>query len=266
MLAPDVCSLGLGAVLDHFREHGWARVGNVASPDALRAMRARAEDLMLGKVTYPGLFFQHDTDTGRYEDLSYGQGYEGPSLHYRKIEKLEKDPIFSAWLNNPLFERIARARIDGDIAIYRSLLFAKSERGGSHLPWHQDGGVFWGLDRDPELQIWTALDDAPLDAGCVEVFDRSHARGLATRLGGVVPKNLVSEQGADANALPLPAVAGEVILIHNHLWHRSGVNATGRPRRAVTTCYMSARTRCLRKKRAPRSFVTVFAGQGEGGQ
>ena len=26
----------------------------------------------------------------------------------------------------------------------------------------QDGGRLWGLSRDPELQIWTALDDAPL--------------------------------------------------------------------------------------------------------
>jgi len=56
----------------------------------------------------------------------------------------------------------------------------------------------------------------------------------------------------------LPAIAGEVILIHNQVWHRSGVNRTDRPRRALTVCYMSAETRCLRKKRAPRRFVRVF--------
>ena len=39
----------------------------------------------------------------------YKKGYEGPSLNYRKIEKLEKDPLFLAWINNPLFERVARA-------------------------------------------------------------------------------------------------------------------------------------------------------------
>ena len=43
-----------------------------------------------GRVVIPGLFFQHDSDTGRYEDLRYGEGYVGPSLDYRKLEKLER--------------------------------------------------------------------------------------------------------------------------------------------------------------------------------
>ncbi len=60
------------------------------------------------------------------------------------------------------------------------------------LPWHQDGGRFWGLDRDPILQIWTALDDAPVAAGCVEVLPGSHRDGLATPLGGLVPAPLAA--------------------------------------------------------------------------
>jgi phytanoyl-CoA hydroxylase len=63
---------------------------------------------------------------------------------------------------------------------------------------------------------------------------------------------------AEARAVALPAKAGEAMLIHNYLWHRSGVNRTGQPRRAVTVCYMSAETRCMRTKRAPRAFVQVF--------
>jgi hypothetical protein len=258
LLLPDVASMSLEAPLRHFAAHGWARLGRVASDDALARMRERADDLMLGRVAYTGMFFQRDTETGRYDDLTYGRGYEGPSLNYRKIEKIEKDALFRAWIDNPLFERIARAKVAGDVAIYRALLMTKAATGGSHLPWHQDGGVFWGLDRDPELQIWTALDDAPPEAGCVEVVDGSHAAGLATRLGGVVPADIASAHRADERAEPLPAAAGEVLLIHNHLWHRSGVNTTGRPRRAISTCYMSAETRCLRKKRAPRTFVRVF--------
>jgi ectoine hydroxylase-related dioxygenase (phytanoyl-CoA dioxygenase family) len=70
--------------------------------------------------------------------------------------------------------------------------------------------------------------------------------------GGNLPVALRAE--ADARALPLPARAGEVLLIHNHTWHRSGVNTTGRVRRAFTVCYMDAATRCLRKKHTPRVF------------
>ena len=247
----------------HWREHGWARLGRVASDDDLAALRARADDIMHGRVVHEGLFFQHDAETGRYEDLEFGRGWVGPSDAYRKIEKLERDPVFRAWLENPVFERVVRAVVGDAVALYRATLFSKSRRGGTELPWHQDGGSFWGLDRDPELQVWTALDDCPVEAGCVEVVDGSHRGGLATPLGGTIPADVVARAGADERRLPLPAAAGEVLLIHNHLWHRSGTNGTGRPRRAFTVAFMSASTRCMRKRKPgsgkqPREFVRVF--------
>jgi phytanoyl-CoA hydroxylase len=266
MLLPGAATLDLAPALAHYAEHGWARIGKVATEEVLALLRARADAIMLGEVRYPGLFFQIDAATGDYGDLTYGKGYEGPSLAYRKVEKLEKDPLYRAWLENPLFGRIARAVIgEHGIALYRAVLFAKGAQGGSFLPFHQDAGVFWGLDRDPCLQIWTALDDVPVESGAVEVVDGSHARGLATPLGGVVPEGLVEAYDADASAMALPAEAGEVLLIHNHLWHRSGQNRTGRPRRAFTACYIDARTRCQRKRRAPREFVKLFVDPASSG-
>jgi len=262
MLLPGAATLDLAAALAHYDAHGWARLGRVATDEALEALRARADDVMLGRVRYPGLFFQIDAPSGSYDDLTYGKGWEGPSLEYRKVEKLEKDPLFAAWIGNPLFERVARARIDEPtITLYRAVLFVKGAQGGSDLPWHQDAGVFWGLDRDPELQIWTALDDADEEAGCVDVVSGSHRGGLATRLGGVVPDELVKAREAELGAVRLPARAGEAILIHNHLWHRSRRNTTGRPRRAFTACYMPGSTRCLRTRRAPREFYEVWGAR-----
>lgn len=257
MLRAGAEELELDEVLAAFAAEGWARVGRVVSDATLAALRERADDLMLGRVVHEGLFFQHDAPTGQYGDLEYGKGWQGPSVDYRKLEKLELDPLFRAFLANPLFERIARALIDGPIALYRAALFGKGAAGGSELPWHQDGGRFWGVDRPPTLQIWTALDDAPAAAGCLEVAPGTHRAGLATPLGGVVPADRV--HAYDGPRLLVPAVAGEVLLVHNHLWHRSGRNDTGRPRRAVTLCLMSAATRCLRKKRAPRQFHVLFA-------
>lgn len=256
MLLIDPAAPDLDEPLAHFREHGWARLGKVADPSILEAMRTRADAICLGEITYPGLFFQKDTETGDYDDLTYGKGWEGPSLNYRKVEKLEKDPIFASWIENPFFERVTRALIPGDIVIYRAVLFNKAKTGGTYLPWHQDGGRFWGIDRDPFVQLWTALDDCSLDAGCVEMLSGTHAAGLATPLGGKVPDAMVA--GLEARAEPVPAEAGEVLLIHNHVWHRSGRNTSGHPRRALTVCYMTAETRCLRTRKAPRTFHPVF--------
>lgn len=258
MLLPEAASLDLTKPLADLAELGYARLGRVLDDEGLRALRERADDLMMGRVTYPGLFFQRDTDTGRYEDLEFRKGYQGPSLQYRKVEKLEKDPLFFEWIENALFERVARSLIEGGVTIYRAALFVKPASGGTFLPFHQDGGSYWGLTAEPTLQIWTALDDAPVLAGCVEAIPGSHKPGLATPLGGVIPEPLLKQAGASERAIPIPAEAGEALLIHNHLWHRSGVNRTGKPRRAFTVCYMSASVRCTRTKRAPRTFVEVF--------
>jgi hypothetical protein len=230
----------------------------VLDDTGLEALRTRADDLMLGRVSYPGFFWQMDAETGRYEDAPLGLGWQGPSLDYRKLEKLEKDPLFLAWMENPLFERIARAVIPGDIVLYRAILFHKGQRGGSDLPWHQDGGKLWGLTRDPELQLWTALDEAPLDGGCVEVVPGSHRWGLSTPLGGVVPPDQVEAREAARHTVPLPVEAGEVLLLHNYVWHRSGPSRTGQRRRGFSASYMGADTRCVRKKKAPRTFFPLF--------
>src|SRR5262249_18611249 len=150
VLVPGAADLDLGPAVGEYRARGLARLGKVAGDGVLAELRARADAIMLGEVTYPGLFFQKDSGTNNYADLAYGKGWEGPTLEYRKVEKLEKDPLFLAWIENPLLERVARAVIgDGAIAIYRAFMMNKSARGGSNLPWHQDGGNFWGLDRDP---------------------------------------------------------------------------------------------------------------------
>jgi ectoine hydroxylase-related dioxygenase (phytanoyl-CoA dioxygenase family) len=258
MLLPATTSLPLDEPLGHFREHGWARLGPVMSEQALAATRRRADQIMLGEIAYQGMFFQHDAATGRYQDVARGRGYVGPSLRYRKIEKLERDPLFLEWIGNALFERVARAVIGERVALCRAVLFTKAAQGGTELPWHQDGGSFWGLSRDPALQIWTALDDAPEAAGCVELVPGSHRAGLATPLGGVIPDDVVERKGAARGSILVPARAGEVLLLHNHVWHRSGINGTGLPRRALTVCYMDASTTCTRR-RSPRTFMQLFA-------
>lgn len=242
--------------IDHWREHGWARLGVIANDAALAELRARADAIMMGEIAYEGLFFQHDSDTGSYDDLAYGKGYEGPSLRYRKVEKLEKDPLFWSWITQERFREITARVYGGAVTLYRALLMNKHAGGGSNLPWHQDGGSFWGLDRDPQLTIWTGLDDAPVDGGCVEVVPGSHRGGLVTPLGGVVPADRLGD--AESRAVAVPTVAGEVLLLHNQVWHRSARSRSGHPRRAVSVCYMDGLTQCTRRRRAPRTFVQVF--------
>src|SRR5262245_31465839 len=145
-IADEATEIDVARVIADWRREGFARVGRVLDDQGIEALRTRCDDVMLGRVTHEGLFFQHDAETGRYDDLLLGRGWIGPSLEYRKIEKLERDPRVRAWIENPVFERIARAVIGEEVVLYRAILMTKGARGGTPLPWHQDGGSFWGLD------------------------------------------------------------------------------------------------------------------------
>jgi len=262
-LAREVDDDELAAAIASYRERGYALVPGVVSEEGLALLRARADDLMFGRSDGTPFFFQHDAATGRYEDAPLGEGWVGPSLEYRKIEKLERDPHYRAYLSNRLFERIARAVLGEDgITLYRAILMTKPARrpsvaGGTQLPWHQDGGLLWGLAAPPELQLWTALDDAPVAAGCMSVAVGSHHAGLATQLGGAVPAEVVARTNVQTELVP--ARAGDVVLLHNLAWHASGLNETVHARRAFSVCLLAASNRCVRKRRAPREFPRIFA-------
>jgi len=262
-LALDPHAIDLESVLSTYRRDGFALIPRVASEAALTALTDRAQAIMMGAVDHSPFFFQHDAATGRYEDAPLGQGWVGPSPAYRKIEKLERDPVFGRWIENALFARIAHALIGPEVALYRAILMTKPARtergpGGTTLPWHQDAGALWGLDRSPRVQLWTALDDAPLESGCMAFAKGTHLEGLASPLGGIVPPAVHASHPSALDPVCVPAHAGDVVLLDNLVWHASGLNSTAHTRRAFSVCFMDPATRCTRKRGTPRTFPRVF--------
>jgi hypothetical protein len=263
-LTPNASTVDIDAALATWRRDGFVHLPGIISERGLRALRTRCDDLMFGRIDHSPFFFQGDAASGLYSDMPLGLGWTGPSAAYRKLEKLERDPVFFDFMCNDFFRRIAtRAIPDADIVSYRAILMNKragspDAPGGTDLPWHQDGGRLWGLDRDPEFQVWTAIDDAPLDAGCMVFARGTHHAGLATPLGGAVPAEIVEREKDCLDLVPVPAKAGDVVILHTMVWHTSGLNTTAHPRRAFSTCLMPATTRCVRKKKAPRTFPLVF--------
>ncbi len=258
VLLPEAEELDLSGLLSSFHEEGFARLGPVLSDAGARALADRVDDLMTGDEPFPGLFYQHDSPTGRYEDLQFNAGWVGPSRQYRKLDRLELDPLFAAWIGNPLFERLAKMALGDEVLLYRAVVWNKAIGGGMAVPWHQDDGRFWGLDQAPFLQVWTALDDASEQAGCLEVVPGSHKGGLATPEGGTITREALEQADAQGNTVALPARRGECIVVHNHVWHRTGRNFTDAPRRALTVSFLAGDTRCKRKRRAPRQFKRPF--------
>ncbi|MCC6446685.1 MAG: phytanoyl-CoA dioxygenase family protein [Armatimonadetes bacterium] len=243
-----------------YHQEGYLRLGKVLEKHDLARLQQRIDDIMLGKadVDYARMLMQLDSETGRYEDVpTRTGGFQGPTLNYRKIQDLEFDPIFLEYMQRPLFREVC-AGVYGahaSIACFRAMFMNKPARKGTILPWHQDGGDQWQLDRDPLLTVWTALDPATRANGCVQVIPGTHKLGLLSDHGHTITPGQEETYCPEDKVVYLEMEAGEVALLHNWLLHRSDVNRTDIPRRGFSVCYMDGRTRSVRDSRA---FSIIF--------
>ena len=241
-----------------FEEQGYVCLGQVATDAEVEALQRQINDIMLGKVRYEGMFFQLDSETGDYKDVpSGGGGWQGPTLNYRKIQDLEKDDLFLSYMRHPRFHGIARQLIGPDVSVFRAMFMNKPAGRGTVLPYHQDGGTQWQLSQDPILTVWTALDDATRENGCVQVIPGSHKLGLLSERGHTITTEQEARYCRDEESVSLEAKAGEVYVLHNLILHRSGVNQLdSRARRAFSVCYMAGGTRHVGA--GARQYPVVF--------
>jgi hypothetical protein len=231
---------------DYSRD-GFLHLGKVLEPDELEALRQRADDLALGNLRNPDVQMQLDTG-GAYEALPEAvQSFERGTVLYRKIQGLETDDLFGRLVRHPLFLEVCARQYGrhAAISIFRAMVMNKPAGQGTILPWHQDGGDVWALDRDPLVTVWVALDPATRSNGCMEVVPGTHQLGLLSLYGSTVAEEHVARHCPPERVQPLEVEAGHAVLLHNWLIHRSGVNPSPVPRRAFTICYMDGRTKSV---------------------
>ena len=120
----------------------------------------------------------------------------------------------------------------------------KPAHGGTELPWHQDVGAGWGIDSNPTTTVWTALDDATVATGCMQVVPGSHKLGILNE-GHYASEEDQATHCSSEKIIDLEVRAGEAVLIHNWMLHRSKVNRTGKPRRAFSIAFMDAATKSV---------------------
>lgn len=241
-----------------FQDQGLLHLGTVASENQIQALRKRIDEIMMGTASldYDRFFMQLDVVEGQDSPGPQSKGHKGATLNYRKIQDLEFDPLFLDYLQNPLFREVcARAYgVKTKVACFRAMFMNKPAGKGHHLQWHQDRWT--DLDRDPLVTIWTALDPATRENGCVKIIPGSHKWGLINPASGsgFLNETQMEEIAEKSDHAYLVLGLGEVVLLHNWLLHSSDTNNTEIPRRAFSVCYMDAATKSERS----HSFSTVF--------
>jgi phytanoyl-CoA hydroxylase len=241
-----------------FRKQGYLRLGNVMDPGELAGLQKRMDEIMLGKasIDYDRLMMQLDRDPERDNKPGpQSKGHKGSTLLYRKIQDLELDPLFLAFLQKPIFRAVcARAHGEGTpISCFRAMFMNKPAHEGTELVWHQDRWT--DLDRDPVITIWTALDPASVANGCVKLIPGSHQKLVNPEHGsGFLTETHIAEIVSKYQHINLEIEAGESVVLHNWTLHSSGTNATDIARRAFSVCYMDAATQSSRGEQFSRVF------------
>jgi ectoine hydroxylase-related dioxygenase (phytanoyl-CoA dioxygenase family) len=181
------------------------------------------------------------------------------------------------WAHDAVCSRELLAWVTGllgpDVAVENSFLIIKPPGSDFEVPWHQDG-INDDIELDPNrsLAVWLALTDATAANGAVQVLPGSHSRGYLpyAREDSGAPaagrgRALAAQPPQDSGSpITVPVLAGEALAMDVRLLHRSGANATDRPRVGLNIRYVAPGA-FRRGDPAERPGWLPIAGDGWGG-
>lgn len=231
----------------HFRDHGYVIVRSLLSGRELGVLRGEIDNIMLGGAGAQYANLMMELDAPAEGKPAFSTGFKGATLDYKRIQGLELVPVFRRYIQQPMF-RDGCKRVYGSkaaVSVFRAMLVNKPPHRGARIGWHQDCWNY--LDSNPVLTVWTALDPATAESGCLQIVPGSHKCGHISPedTSGFLTDAMISEHCRDRDVVFLNMAAGDVAFLHNQLLHASDVNRSERHRRALSVCYMDASTQNL---------------------
>ncbi len=135
---------------------------------------------------------------------------------------------------------------DSPICHFHSKLMQKEPRVGGAWEWHQDYG-YWYKNQfmfpDQLISVMVALTEANRQNGCLQVIKGSHKLGRVNH--GFAGEQVGADMTMVNNALQTMELvyceleAGDALIFHSNLLHRSEANLSDRPRWSIISCYSS---------------------------
>ncbi len=238
-----------GQQLAHFREHGFLRLERFMAADELAWVRAIYDRLFAERAGW-----------GRGDQFDLA-GADHPEARPR-LPQLMNPAAYAPELGQAAFRRaaweLARQLLGEGAEAGDEHAILKPAGDGAETPWHQDQ-AYWDPAFDYEaLSVWTPLQEASPENGCLWFVPGSHR-------GGVVPHHSIShdvrvhgletEDVDRASAVACPLPAGGCTIHHCRTLHYAGPNLTGQPRRAYILTFRRPPVRLA----VPREFPWLTA-------
>jgi ectoine hydroxylase-related dioxygenase (phytanoyl-CoA dioxygenase family) len=165
-----------------------------------------------------------------------------------RFQQIGNVPFLDAVCRNNLllqssFAAVATSYVGPSFNVINAGFFLKPAHDGAEVPWHQDAAT-WGIppgawsfaDAPRIFDYWLALDDADDENGALELLPGSQHLGPVehSRRGGLLPQADPDRFGLETQRrVAIRAAAGDLVVYHHDMFHRSSANRSPRPRLAA---------------------------------
>jgi phytanoyl-CoA hydroxylase len=232
-----------------YEAEGYCVVPDLFAPDEVAAMLDECESILRG-------------DFGELYDGAVQQ--DPGSTEQRKAERkisagVERSVVFRQFLLKAALLGRVQELLGPDLLLFRDILMLKPAKVGSKMPWHQDSN-YWAIEPAELCSVWTALDEATVENGCMRVVPGSHKLNLIQGRGEGGHGALDDDQLDLSRAIDVPMSPGSSLFFHSRLLHGSEANHSDKSRRAFITSFMSAQSRLVHDRPLHRSRFFLVSG------
>ena len=226
-----------------YRDHGWYLSGKLLTDAEADALTAASERFYAGH--------RYRTLPARPPNLAYWEPSHGPVQRHNDYICYESDEI-ARILGKPLIGAVAAALAGAaEIRLFQSTLILKPPADAevtNLVPWHMDRHYWQTCTSERMLTAFIPFHDCGEEMGTITVIDRSHrwqeigredsmTRHFAERDRSDLERALTGNAAHNqAGVVKIPMIIrkGHVSFHHCRIYHGSGANRSGRPRRAIS--------------------------------
>eukprot|EP00756_Hemistasia_phaeocysticola_P021125 Hpha_TRINITY_DN15757_c2_g8::TRINITY_DN15757_c2_g8_i1::g.37594::m.37594 len=236
--------LDMKPLMAFYKEHGYVVVPNVLDKDMQQNVVRWVKEIEDNEGMYMN---QHET-TLRGERVLCRSEYL--VNHHKGIREL----IVPHETSETFVPEIVSTIHGRDIKLYKEKINYKYPHTGAYRP-HQDITAYPGSKNHVTCLI--SLCDTSTKNGCLEFAKQDKFDKILPNTNGIIHDDVV----ASLEWTPVPTSFGDLVLFNSYVAHRSGVNTTEEPRKALYLTYNDAAEGDLREAYYEEKRRTIGDGK-----
>jgi ectoine hydroxylase-related dioxygenase (phytanoyl-CoA dioxygenase family) len=232
------------AAIRQFHELGYCTAPGFFDSREVAAMRAELE-----RFQREGMLRNVATDGD-------GKTHSSTAFNLQICPMARRSRFYRALPWAPKVIDAVRTCIGDPVVFWLDQIFLKPGRHGAGTNWHQDNAYFGQPDPTAGVGMWTALHDATIENGCMNVIPRSHVSLRPHRRDPGSDHHIYAPDARDEESVPIELAAGGILLFNWGVLHCTKGNRTDRDRAGLALHFYNGEKALDSAWNETRAFVT----------